>query len=1049
VLRQGVMRVLVVVAALAATAPISAQTPGGQVTGTVISQETRQPLGAVQVYLDGTGRASITRTDGSFTITNVPPGTYTLVAQSIGFQPFRQAGVAVTAGTTTTLNVELITNVLALQEVVATGLVDPVEGARSPITVNRINREIMPITAAGSAVQNLAGRVPGVNLNSANGQPGGTTSLMLRTPTSARLPGNPMIVVDGVILGENTSNIESLDIESIEVIKGAAAASLYGSRAAAGVIAITTARGQGLAAGETQFTARSEVGRTGTIRSVDRPSHHHFRVDNPSNPTTYVDATGNPVGRNGRVPEFIAPGISFMDKAYPDPVFDNLNNVFQPGNYQTHSFNIAQNSESTNFAVMLNRRVEEGALLGSSGYEQNSVRVNLDHRFLNAFTLGVSAYHSRDHRDNAVADFPQIYNAPVDVDLTARDGNGEFVRVMPGAAAGSAFLNPLWFQTSRENERRRARTLGNGNLRWTPQSWVTLSANVSYDRSDAENRVYVPLGTPLNAINEDQSGGSLRFDNDVRNTINADAQISLRRDFGPLNARTTVRGVIERDEDQNFWIQGQNFFVGAIPDISAAADKDGESQLSEIRSTGFLWDNAFDYEGKYILTVLGRRDGSSLFGPDNRWHNYYRVAGAYRLSEEPWFNLPNVDEFKISYARGTAGGRPGFNAQYETWLVGPTGVSKLNLGNRELRPEHTLEQEVSLDMILFNRFGVDLTHAWQRTTEQLVPAPVLNVTGFGTQWQNGGTVTGHTTELIIEAQVMRTPEFQWTTNVVADRSRGRIEDWPYPCDATLTWRYYCTGVGIYDIYGGRFVRSHAELESHRGGTAVPFGDQFQVNDEGYLVWVGEGNTFQDGIAKNLWGTSSPLIGGRTYAWGMPFLDQTADGVGRRQKIGDGSHINLGFINNFNYRGVAIHTQLHAALGGDAINRSHQEMALQQTYHAMDQSGRPDGLKKPVAYYTALEGGTGNDAWMEDGTYLKLRTVGVNYTFRQPQLARVGLSGIGMQTVTLGLIGRNIFTVTNYSGFDPEQALNFNDRLNQDRFQYPNTRNYTAEIQVTF
>jgi hypothetical protein len=87
--------------------------------------------------------------------------------------------------------------------------------------------------------------------------------------------------------------------------------------------------------------------------------------------------------------------------------------------------------------------------------------------------------------------------------------------------------------------------------------------------------------------------------------------------------------------------------------------------------------------------------------------------------------------------------------------------------------------------------------------------------------------------------------------------------------------------------------------------------------------------------------------------------------------------------------------------------------------------------------------------MEDGTYLKLRTVGVNYTFRQPQLARVGLSGIGMQTVTLGLIGRNIFTVTNYSGFDPEQALNFNDRLNQDRFQYPNTRNYTAEIQVTF
>src|SRR5690606_22327061 len=107
--------------------------------------------------------------------------------------------------------------------------------------------------------------------------------------------------------------------------------------------------------------------------------------------------------------------------------------------------------------------------------------------------------------------------------------------------------------------------------------------------------------------------------------------------------------------------------------IDAAATRHAASWEEEVLARGFLWDTAFDYDGKYILTVLGRRDGSSLFGPDNRWHNYYRLAGAWRLGEEPWFQIPHVDEFKLSFARGTAGGRPGFSHQYETWQVAASG----------------------------------------------------------------------------------------------------------------------------------------------------------------------------------------------------------------------------------------------------------------------------------------------------------------------------------------------------------------------------------------
>jgi TonB-linked SusC/RagA family outer membrane protein len=1036
--------------AMLTAGPLSAQT-GGQITGRVVNIETGQPLGSVQVFLEGTSRGSITRADGTFTISDVPPGTYTVATQSIGYQQQRQTGVQVTAGASTSVTLQLSPAVLALQGIVATGLIDPVEGVRSPITVSRVTREMMPVTAAGPAVQNLQGRVAGVSMSRPSGQPGTETTMMLRTPTSVTQAGNPLIVVDGVILGsEATANIESMDIESIEVIKGASAASLYGSRAAAGVISITTNRGRGLGVGQTQFTARNELGRSETVRMVGLPRHHHFLVDNPVNPTTYVDAQGRPVAREQRV----TTPIAFMDTPYPGPLFDNLRNVFRPGNFDAQSFTISQNGEATNFAISMNRRADQGAMENNGGYRLNSFRVNLDHRFMGTMTLAVTGFHSRDWRDDIVTGGPQgdffqvVMNAPPDVDLGARDPEtGQFV---PAVGAGSLlYENPLWRQATRDAIQERGRTLASADLRWAPRGWMTFQGNASYDRMDTDYTSHTPRGVRFTAVGADTDWGYLQYFNSLNDTWNASAQSSLRSDFGLLNARTTVRTLLEQQKFHSSTATGENFFIGGLMNLAAAQTRTSNSNEWEIQALGYLWDTAFDYDGKYILTGLVRRDGSSLFGPDNRWHNYYRLAGAWRVGEEPWFNLPNVDEFKLSYARGTAGGRPPFAAQYETWNITPTGPTKATLGNRFLRPEHTTEQEFSLDMILFNRVGIDLTYAWQRTTDQLVQAPLVSVAGFGSQWQNGGTVVGQTLEMAVEAQVLQTPTFRWMTNVVADRSRGRIEEWPYPCQNPI-WRMFCEGVGIYEIWGGSMVRSQDELAAHHGGRVPATGraDEFQVNDDGFLVWVGAGNSYRDGIAKNLWGTTTS-IDGRTYRWGMPFLQAQPDGSIWRQQIGDASHVNLGWVNNFAYRGFNFNAHMHAALGGDAINRSFQEMVMTHRHPAMDQAGKPDELKKPVAYYTAMEGGTGNDAFLESADYLKLRSLSVNYRLNRPQLARLGMGALGVEGLSLGLVGRELFTVTNYGGFDPEQALNFGNRLAQDRFSYPSTRNYTFEVQVTF
>ncbi len=1049
----SVGRIATILAALAVVAiPFRAEAQAGTLTGTITDQSTGAPLPTVQVYLEGTSRNTLSSATGTFTLTDVPPGSYTLVAQRIGYQAARQANVTVAGGQATTVSLVMSPSVLSLQEIVATGLVDPVEGVRSPISVARVNREMMPVAVAGSAIQNLQGQVAGVSMARQSGQPGSDVTIMLRTPTMVDnpLPGtrgardtNPLIVVDGVILGTSTTNLESLDIESMEIIRGAAAASLYGSRAAAGVISITTNRGRGLDIGQTQFSARTELGITQAISGKSLPTHHIYNMT--ADGSSYADANGNPVGRNGRIPHNTNLALQFMDKPYPGPVYDNINNVFEPGTFQNHSLSMAQNTADTNFAISLVRYLEAGALENNEGYNRNSFRVNLDHRFLNTLSLGVAAFHSRDYRDETSLSFTDLFRAPPDVDLTVRDSTGNYVQVPDPEVS---FENPLWIEGSRESERRRARTLANANLRWEPLSWVSFAANGSYDREDSRSRFWLPKGTPSLAGGE--QGGRIEFQDDLNDTFNAEAQVSLRRDFGLLNARTTFRGLMERSHVEEVDASGRDFLVEGVPRIDATPEnsRQSASYQAEVRSDGMLWDTALDYAGKYIGTVLVRRDRSSLFGRDNREHVYYRTAGAYRLSEEGWFNLPYVDEFKVSYARGTAGGRPPFAAQYEVWNLIDGQPRKSQLGNTELRPEHTTEQEVSLDMILAGRYGVTLTQAWQRTTDQLVTAQLPGFTGYSSQWRNGGVVSGHTTELTIEARLIQTPRFAWSSTVVADYSEAKIDEWVFAPE-NPAWRQYSTGVGLYEIWGSRFVDSSDALARHHGGSLLDRANEFMLNDDGLMVWVGPGNTFRDGISKSLWGTSTQ-IGGLTYNWGMPFLEQAAAGGNVRTKIGDATHANVGWINNLNFGALSFHAQLHAKIGGDLVNSVHQGMTIQNVAPDMDQSGKSDADKKPMQYYqTVYAGGGGSTYYVEDGSYLKLRTLSANYRLNPGQISRFGLGNMGIRTLQLGLIGRNLLTVTNFKGWDPEMGLNFAGGSQTAGNVYPPSKQFTAEISVTF
>jgi TonB-dependent SusC/RagA subfamily outer membrane receptor len=250
---------------LGGSTPASLQAQGGaagRVSGVVADSSTGQPLQSVQLFLSrGTTRLEArTSADGRYLFPSVPAGTYGLEAIRLGYRRVLRANLVVTAGQTLTYDLRMDAAALNLQAVVTTGVVDPTSGTRVPFSVGRVTAEDAPVPAT-NALETIQGKIAGVSVVP-TGQAGSGTNIQLRTPTSISKGNAPLIVVDGVILTQSfdaaSADLQSMDIESVEVVKGASAASLYGSRASAGVIQIRTRRGTNVAEGSTRFTVRSE-----------------------------------------------------------------------------------------------------------------------------------------------------------------------------------------------------------------------------------------------------------------------------------------------------------------------------------------------------------------------------------------------------------------------------------------------------------------------------------------------------------------------------------------------------------------------------------------------------------------------------------------------------------------------------------------------------------------------------------------------------------------------------------------------------------------------
>jgi TonB-linked SusC/RagA family outer membrane protein len=1076
-----------------------------RVEGTVRNAQTRDPVENARVSVVGTNLFALTNLNGYYAIENVPVGTYDVRVQVIGYQSVVYTNQRVTAGLPTTVNFQLQPSILRIEGVVVTGVAEETAAVKLPFTVEAVGSEELPVPPV-SAEGAIRGKVSGVKMVRNNGTPGGGITVMLRGATSINTSGRsnePLYVVDGVILGQSMVDVDALDIESVEVVKGAAAAALYGARAANGVISIQTRRGSEIPDGETSIVFRSEFGKNNIENLIPVAHSHWYAIEDGQwkgtiTTTSGTDTTLVPIRNVAQRETDWQPLIDFVydttdpggtgtatenryyvsDNEFPGPTYNHLSDFFNPGGFYTNSLSVSHRTGSTNFRASAHETTEKGVVDWQEGYTRRGVRLNVDHRIGRAFDFYASAYYAQ-----SIADYPSggqndaFYDFnfyPIDTDLTVLNPEAQDrIDAGVGTARDSVdFLiapdpqvqeaNPLYTAANSDFTRIRGRVLGSLGVRWRPTDVFDLKVDFSYDRSDRNTQTYYFKGYRTFSASP-QNDGQLTKTNANTQALNASADLTYTDRWGDLAGTFKLRGLIERQQDDNFDAQISNFTVQDVVDLDVGETSTTRagSGSSAINSLGAFLSADFDYKDRYILDALVRRDGSSLFGADNRWATYYRIGLAYRLSQESFFNLSWVPEFKLRASLGTAGGRPRFNAQYETYNVSAGQVSKGNLGNKDLKPEKATELELGADIILFGNISTTVTYARSKVEDQLLLVPLAGVYGFSNQWRNAGTLESNTWEGSIQWSILQQADVGWNLNFVIDRTRQKITDFELPAYQTGGGYYYVRdGEILGTMYGHRWAVSCEEILTESGFNAPGVCDQFDLNDDGYLVPVGAGNSYQDGILNNYFG-SHITIDGVDFQWGRPVKAQEIQTItlptGELQtdtttfvQMGHSQpDFNFGFGNNVRYKGFALYVLFDAQIGGDIYNNTRQWALRDGNGWEYDQRGKADGNKKEYDYYQVLYNTNDNSShFVEDGTNMKLRELSLRYTFNRGQLENV-LGGF-FKRITVAAIGRNLLTFTGYTGYDPEVSNTGDGAVYRvDAFEYPNYRTFTGSVEVEF
>jgi len=969
-----------------------------RVSGTV-KDESGNPLPGAAVYVQGTTQGVSTDFEGKYSLN--APSKGTLVVSIIGY---KEQNASINGRTSIDFVLEEDSQVLEDVVVVAYGTLkrEAVTGSVSSVKGETLTSA--PVTSVENALQ---GKLAGVAISANSGQPGANTFIRIRGNGSINASNAPLWVIDGipVVTGpmnmegnsQSSSALTSLnpnDIESITVLKDAAAAAAYGSRAANGVILVTTKSGR---EGHSQFTARAKYG----VNWLHSDSG--FRMMNAKELLTWQrDAITN-AGMDPDDPSgaYYRP-LSILNGT----IYNALEDFTRVGNLQEYEIGARGGNARAKFYSSMSYQKSEGVFYGVD-FEKLQGRVNASYKLLNNLEMGVRfnlAYsNQRDVPMQSLQYANPLWSGMgwLPWEATHND-KGEFV-TNPNVNAGenaraSADYDEKWDKMWHIN--------GTANLRWSPVKGLDLETKNSMETFFVNARnYYSPMAhDPDYAYQlEEQSRELIQL-----TTSNTATYANI---FGGYHS---VRAVVGQEAMSYSSKSRLNYTPEANPDmpyfLSALDQSKTEISYSETRETmlSFFGIADYNFDNRYFVQANIRMDGSSLFGADNKWGTFWSASASWNATNEKFLrNVKNVDLLKLRVSYGVNGNN-GISAYQSYGLYSATiyndisGYRPSQIENRQLSWERNLTWNVGLDFGFFkNRLNGSIDVYNRKTVDLLLTKQIPQTSGFSSIFTNVGSMKNAGIEFQLNYDIISKPDMLWSIggNIAHNKTT------------------------ILDLGGDEFLGTSTRQVVGMGMYTYYLYDYYGVNpSNGEALWVAEDGSLTNTYAK-----------ARRYYAGSP----------EPKIVG-------GFNTSFQWKGLAFSAFFEFKAGQKVLtwNENHYlhsdgaQMDMNQFASALNYWKKPGDTgcdPKPVAGNTSGSDDWYNDRWLQDGSYLRIKDVTLSYTLPQKWTKKIHINNLKVY-----VSGLNLYCFNNVDFWDPEQGVN-----GITSGAYPLTKSLVGGIELTF
>ena len=1074
--------------ALLATAALFAQNK--TVTGTVTDDQ--GPAIGVSVMEKGTQNGVITDLDGKYAIT-VKPGA-TLVFSSIGY-----ANQEIVVGSLSVINVLLKEDAEFLDEVVVVGYGTMKRSDLSGASVS-MKEEDLKGSIITNLDQSLQGRAAGVTAVQTSGAPGSSSSIRVRGQATVNANAEPLYVIDGVIIQGGGSSgwdyglgtlgngkistisplatINPADIVSMEILKDASATAIYGAQGANGVVLITTKHGK---AGDAKFSYDGMFAVSRQNSRIDMMNLRQF--------AEFYD-------------EMVDMGVASKNSWYADPSIlgkgtNWQDEVFRTALQHQHQVSAQGGSEKVQYYVSGSYMNQEGTIIGSN-FNRLSFRTNLDAQLKNWFKLGLNATYSVTNDNIKLADGQEgviFYSLTTPPDIPVYDIDGNYSTTV---REGYTTANPVAMAMMDENLLKRQKLTGNVYAELTPIKHFVFRSELGFDVSHSESSTYKPM------VN---LGGWQRGTNSMTSQFNSSVYWSMKNYLTYSNTigKHSFTAMVGQEAWESSWryMSGSNTKLPSdeIHNISLATGTPSlGSGFGSSAMASFFTRETYNYDNRYLFTYTFRYDGSSNFGPDNRWAGFHSLAGSWRFTNEKFYpsNWKDVlSDGKIRIGWGQTGNANIGSGAWESGMSKvPTGLGDsqrpANISNTGIHWEKQVQTNLGLDLsFLKNRINltVDL---YKKTSSDMLMSMILpsymgtlgnGASALSAPKGNYGTIENKGLEITLDTHPIDGKDFGWDSNFQISFNRNKLVALDGSANAQLVgygqWNDIVSvtelGESLYSFYGYDVIGVYQDfddiLNSPKAASYPTIkdeaGNSVYVTDPSYFdpaktVWPGDlkfRDVNEDGVINELDRTNigSPLPK-FTFGWTNTFRYKNFDltiflngSYGNKvlnyNKMGRGYNSLVSMTSTWINKHVSVIDR--ARLEIIDPGKSYADGGSWQTDITNVQVSNP-GTTMPRAWNADPNHNTDymSSRYVEDGSYLRIKNITLGYTFPKSVLQKVKIENIRVYCNI-----QNLYTFTKYSGYDPEVGASTQDSsgltFGVDNGRYPSPMTCSFGVNITF